>query len=221
MDLFGPFAVLVLSVDIDEREVFVPHAGDLFIGLRLAFEPEVRETAVDQPLDLVRLERPLHFEFNRVDFRRVQRPFDIPAALRRREKRRVRQVEAHRALLARIQADAGVDLAVRQVDVARAGLVFAAARDVHGQPHLTVLREVFDVHREIFGAGEVELLPFRRVDPQSGIPFRRVALEQNAVGGLLDFGPVPGFQLILRKFQPARQQTAGAEDQRRRNPCSA
>ena len=67
MDLFRPIQMPVLAVIVDEREIGLAHAGHFPGRFRLALQTEVGEPAVEQPLHLVRLEGPLHFERDRID----------------------------------------------------------------------------------------------------------------------------------------------------------
>ena len=221
VDLLRPVEVFVLTVFIDERKIVVAHAGDFPLDFRLSLQSQIREAAVDETGNFVRLERPLHFEFDRVDLRRVERPPDILAAVRSGEERGVRQIEPHRALFAGIQADAGVDLAQRQIHMARALAAVLAARDVHREAKLAVFGEVFDVHREIFGAGKVEEFPFRRIDPESGIPFRSIGIELDSPGIPFDFGVIPRFELVLVQLElSGRAEQPGECEQKHGEYCS-
>ena len=169
MDLLRPLGVAELPVAVDEREERGPlreRRGGL------ALEPQVGEAAVDDPAELV-LERPLALQLDcvhavRVDEERAGR------AVRRGVDLRMRQQEAHRALLAGGESDAGVDRTVlREV---RHGVVGglgvrAAGRNVHREAHLAVGREVLDVEREPPGAGEVERASaLGRIEAQAARP---------------------------------------------------
>ena len=124
VDLLRPVGVDVLAVTVDERQVILG-AGDLLVVLRFPFQADIGDSAVDQVLP-GKLERPLKLEFDRIDLRGVEHAH-VLAAFGSEEERCVRQVDAHRALFTRIQADAGIDLAVGQVDMAAAfGAALAA-----------------------------------------------------------------------------------------------
>ena len=204
VNFLRPLGMFVLTVLVDEREILIAHSDRFPCGVGRAFKTEIGQFAVQQPRP-AGFKRPLHFEFYAVDLRCIKRIFEIPAAFRRGKQRRMRKINAHRAFLSGIQTDSAVDLTVRKIHMT--GTLLPVARtacNVHRHPELTVFGAVLNIHRKISCAGKIEFAPFRRIDPQTGIPFRRVRLDADHSilhGG---FRPVTGFQLLRLNFQFSR-----------------
>ena len=189
----------VLSVVVDEREV-VFCGGNCAVRLRFTFQTEVRETAVDEDFPFG-FERPLQFEFNSVDCGSVERGAEIASVFRRGEERSVWQIEPHRAFFARIESDSGVHRTQREIDVTGTCLVASAAGNVHGETHLAIRREVFDVDCEEACFGEVEFFSCGRSDQRARIPFRRARDETDSLFFEFRGCAVAGLDLFRRELQ--------------------
>ena len=192
MNLFRPFAMLVLPVGVNERHILV--CRNFLCGFRFPLQTEIRETAVCQ-IFLSRLIRPDHFEFDGIDFVGVQRILQVARILADFKNGFVRQIHAHGALLAGIQTDSGIGFA-------EIFLLAAAAGNVHGQTHLIRLGKILHIDGKNFSFGKIQiLLAFHRVDLDAGIPFGGIGPEDQVLSLPCDFRLVARLALLFREGQ--------------------
>ena len=167
MDLGRPLIVDELTIPVDEGEERFRrrlHRAGLL-------QPEVADPAVDQP-GLLRLERPLHVELDRLHLRGVNRG-RRGNPLGEVETFRMWQLHPQCTLLARIQRDADVALLEILVGPGTVG-------DEHHQPHLVLLREILDVGGQHFVVGHIpDAALAGRDNPHAGGSARVVDLKMD------------------------------------------